>query len=112
MTRKYDFFQIYQNFHAMVQTQFSASIKILRSDLGGEYSLSEFAKFLDTHGTIHQSSCTNTPAQNGKAERKHRHLLNTARSLLLSSSVPSIFWGEAVLTAAYLLNRMPTPPLW
>ncbi|KAG5561972.1 hypothetical protein RHGRI_004867 [Rhododendron griersonianum] len=111
MTHKSDFFKIYQTFHAMVQTQFSASIKILRSDLGGEYSLSEFIAFLDRHGTIHQSSCTDTPSQNGRAERKHRHLLNTARSLLLSSSVPSVLWGEAVLTAAHLLNRMPTPLL-
>ena len=79
--------------------------------MGGEYSLSEFIAFLDTHGIIHQSSCSDTPAQNGRAERKHRHLLDTARSLLLSSSVPSVFWGEAVLTAAYLLNRMPTPLL-
>ncbi|GFS37380.1 hypothetical protein Acr_00g0051640 [Actinidia rufa] len=46
-----------------------------------------------------------------RAERKHRHLLDIARSLLLSSSVPSVFWGEAVLTAVYLLNRMPTPLL-
>ena len=111
MARKSDFFRIYRTFHAMVQTQFSTSIKVLRSDLGGEYTLSEFVNTLDAFGTIHQSSCSDTPAQNGRAERKHRHLLDTARSLLLSSSVPPVFWGEAVHTAAYLLNRMPTPLL-
>ncbi|GFS43672.1 hypothetical protein Acr_00g0086360 [Actinidia rufa] len=61
-----------------------------------------------TCGVQDQSSCFDTPAQNGRAERKHRHLLDTARSLLLSSSVPSVFWGQAILTAAYLLNRMLT----
>ncbi|CAL5429371.1 unnamed protein product [Camellia sinensis] len=111
MTRKSDFYKIYSNFHSMIRTQFSTTIKILRSDLGGEYYLSEFEEYLATHGTIHQSSCSDTPAQNGRAERKHRHLLDTARSLLLSSFVPSVFWGETVLTAAYLLNRMPTPLL-
>ena len=90
MAHKYDFYKAFRNFHAIVQTQFSTSIKILRSDLGGEYSLSEFIAFLDTHGIIHQSSCSDTPAQNGRAERKHRHLLDTARSLLLSF-VPSVF---------------------
>lgn len=63
------------------------------------------------HGTIHQSSCTDTLAQNGRAERKYRHLLDTAWSLLLSSSMPAVFWGKAILTAAYLLNWMPTPLL-
>jgi hypothetical protein len=111
LTHKSDFYQTYRTFHSMVHTQFSTEIKILRSDLGGEYSLGEFTDFLATNGTIHQSACTDTPSQNGRAERKHRHLLNTARSLLLSSSVPAVFWGEAVLTAAYLLNRMPTPLL-
>ncbi|KAG5528833.1 hypothetical protein RHGRI_029481 [Rhododendron griersonianum] len=91
LTHKSDFYQVYRTFHMMIQTQFSATIKILRCDLGGEYSLTEFIDFLPTHGTVHQSSCTDTPSQNGHAERKHRHLLNTARSLLLSSYVPSVF---------------------
>ena len=33
-----------------------------------------------------------------------RHILETARSLLLSASVPSQFLAEAVLTAVYFLN--------
>jgi len=56
---------------------------------------------------VHQSSCPNTPQQNGVAERKNRHLLGVARALLFSSKVPNYLWGEAVLTAAYLINRMP-----
>ena len=28
--------------------------------------------------------------------------------MLLSASVPSEFWGEAVLTSVYLINRIPT----
>ena len=104
MTRKSNFYKIYSNFHSIIRTQFSTTIKVLHSDLGGEYYLSEFEEFLATHGTIHQSTCSNTPAQNGRAERKHRHLVDIVCSLLLSSFVPSVFWGEAVLTAAYLLN--------
>ncbi|GJS23648.1 retrovirus-related pol polyprotein from transposon TNT 1-94 [Tanacetum coccineum] len=59
-------------------------------------------------GTIYQTSCTDTPQQNGVSERKHRHLVETARSFLLSADVPSVFWGEAVLTATYVINRIPT----
>ncbi|GJY02384.1 putative reverse transcriptase domain-containing protein [Tanacetum coccineum] len=54
------------------------------------------------------TSCTDTPQQNDVAERKHRHLVETARSFLLSVVVPSVFWGESVLTATYVINRIPT----
>ncbi|RVW28543.1 Retrovirus-related Pol polyprotein from transposon RE1 [Vitis vinifera] len=63
------------------------------------------------HGILHQSSCAHTPQQNGVAERKNRHLVETTRTLLLHSHVPFSFWGDAVLTACYLINRMPSSVL-
>ncbi|KAJ9548438.1 hypothetical protein OSB04_020981 [Centaurea solstitialis] len=107
MKRRSDFLLVYSNFRALIKTQHSAVIKCFRCDLGGEYTSNDFTQLLASDGTIHQSSCTDTPQQNGVAERKHRHLVETARSLLVSSGVPSIFWGEALLTATYLINRIP-----
>lgn len=87
-------------------------IKVFRSDSGGEYISAAFRTLLaSTHFTykaVSQRSCPHTPQQNGVAERKHRHILETARSLLLSASVPSKFWAEAVLTAVSFLNRIPS----
>jgi len=60
------------------------------------------------NGIVHQSTCVNSPQQNGIAERKNRHLLEVARALLFSTKVPKYLWGEAVLTAAHLINHMPS----
>nr|CAN78392.1 hypothetical protein VITISV_034679 [Vitis vinifera] len=66
---------------------------------------------MSQHGIIHQSSCAHTPQQNGVAEHKNRHIVETARTLLLHSHVPFHFWGDAILTACYLINHMPSSVL-
>ncbi|KAL2231405.1 UNVERIFIED_CONTAM: Retrovirus-related Pol polyprotein from transposon TNT 1-94 [Sesamum indicum] len=53
-----------------------------------------------------------TPQQNGVAERMNRTLLEKVRCLLISSGLPKSFWGEAVLTAAHLINLSPSVPLF
>ena len=55
--------------------------------------------------------CPYTPQQNGIAERKNRLLLEVARFLMFTSSTPNRYWEEAILTAAYLINRLPTKVL-
>ena len=64
--------------------------------------------FFSKRGIIHQSSCNQTPQQNSVSERKNRHLLEVARSLLFTLNVPKKFWGDAVLTSCYLINQMPS----
>jgi hypothetical protein len=92
----------------MVRNQYGVSVKILRSDNGTEYINNDFGAYLSHHGIIHQTTCVNTAEQNGVAERKNRHLLEVARSLMFMMNVPKFLWGEAVKTAAYLINRMPS----
>lgn len=58
-------------------------------------------------GINHQLTCFYIPQQNGVVERKHRHLLEVARALMAQSGLPLKYWGEAVKTSAYLINRMP-----
>ena len=77
----------------------------------GGYFKSSLQEYFLENGIIHRCSCTNTPQQNGVAERKNRHLLDTARSMLFSAKAPKPFWSEAVLAAAYLINRLPTQVL-
>ena len=45
------------------------------------------------------------------AERKKKHLLETARALLFQMHVPKHFWADAVSTTCFLINRMPSSVL-
>ena len=69
-------------FFNLIRSQFKKTVKIFRSDNGTEFVNDKFNEFCITNGIIHQTSCAYTPQQNGIVERKHRHLLNVARSLL------------------------------
>ncbi|RVW83276.1 Retrovirus-related Pol polyprotein from transposon TNT 1-94 [Vitis vinifera] len=108
MKEKSEVRHIFQTFNLMVQNQFNSKIQVLKSDNAKEYFTSSLSTYLQNHGIIHISSCVDTPQQNGVAERKNRHLLEVARCLMFSSNVPNYFWGEAILTATYLINRMPS----
>ncbi|KAI3703060.1 hypothetical protein L6452_28815 [Arctium lappa] len=103
--------KIYIMFARIIHTQFSKPIKILSADNAMEYKESSLLSFLQSQGTLSQYSCPGTSPQNGRAERKHRHILDTVRTLLISAKCPERFWGEAAFTAVYTINRHPTPLL-
>ncbi|KAJ9542902.1 LOW QUALITY PROTEIN: hypothetical protein OSB04_029408 [Centaurea solstitialis] len=79
------------SFHSKIKTQFQTSIKTLRSDNAKEYLSQSVQSYMLQQGIIHESSCVDTPAQNGVAERKNHHLLEVARALLFQISVPKSF---------------------
>jgi len=104
-------------FKAEVEKQCDKQIKIVRSDRGGEYygkyteegqAPSPFAKFLQENGIVVQYIMPSSPDQNGVAERRNRTLLDMVRSMLSSSKLPKFLWTEALKTAVYILNRVPT----
>jgi hypothetical protein len=82
---------IYKSFTRMVHTQFSTTIKIFRLESGGEFLSDHFHQILTLEGTLAQLSCPGAHAQNGVAERKHRHIIESARTILISFFVPSHF---------------------
>ena len=67
--------------------------------------------FFLSHGVALRMSCPYTSRQNGKAERSIRTINNIMCSLLFQASLPPVYRVEALHTATYLVNRLPTKTL-
>ena len=61
---------------------------------------------MEAHEIIDQTTCSNTPQQNGVAKRKNHHLLEVVRALLIEAQMLLSYWGEAPTSATYLINRV------
>ena len=95
----------YKAFH---KKQTGKSLKILRSNGGGEYVNKEMSKFFTKYGIHHEMTTADTPEQNGVAERFNQTLLESVRAMIHSADIPKELWAELADTAAYLRNRLPT----
>ena len=88
MRSRSNLFSIFCSFCTEIKTQFNVPVRILRSDNAKEYFSKPFNSYMSKNGILHQSSCPDTPLQNGIAERKNKHLLEIARALLFHMKVP------------------------
>ncbi|KAL8153007.1 LOW QUALITY PROTEIN: hypothetical protein V2J09_010767 [Rumex salicifolius] len=83
-----------QNFINLVENQFKAVVKVVRTDQGTEFFNSDIQTIITSKGIIHE-------------ERKHKYILETARALRFQALLP----GYCILSATYLIKRLPTPLL-
>ena len=105
------FFSHFSVFCAEIQIQFYVSVQTLRSDNAKEYLLEPFQSFMLQHGILNQTSGVDKPSQNGVVESKNRHLLEIVGVLLFQMNVPKHFLADAVSTACFFINRMPSSVL-
>lgn len=104
----FDMFKIYKS---EVENKKEKRIKVLRTDRGGEYFPIEFSIFCEENGILHQTSAPSTPQQNGLAERKNRTLVEMVNAMLTNAKLSTNLWGEALLTACHVHNRVPSRKL-
>ena len=95
----------------MVERETGKLLKCLRTNNGGEYTSNQFKGYCSKHGIRHERTVPGTPQHNGAAERMNRTILEKMRCMIRVTQLPKPFWGEAVLTVVYLINRSPSVPL-
>ncbi|CAM8938448.1 unnamed protein product [Rhodiola kirilowii] len=100
-------FTKFKDWKLLEENQTGKKVKALRTDNGLEFCNAEFDNFCIDHGILRHKTVRLTPQQNGVAERMNRTLLDKLRCLLFTSGLPKSFWGEALYTATYLVNRSP-----
>lgn len=108
---KSDTFSTLANFFSYVHTQFGVTVKGVQCDNGREFDNFSARTFFLSHGVHLHMSCPYTSPQNGKVERIIRSTNNVVRSLLFQARIPPSYWAEALSTATYLLNLLPTKTL-
>ncbi|KAM0003914.1 putative RNA-directed DNA polymerase [Helianthus debilis subsp. tardiflorus] len=107
--KKSDVSTLFPQFKTLVERYFKTPLLSLFTDNGGEYI--GLKPYLTSHGISHYTTPPHTPEQNGVAERRHRHVVETGLALLHYANLPQTFWSHAFQTATYLINRLPTPIL-
>ena len=90
----------------MIETQLEKKIKTLQTDWGGEFR--SFVPFLKENRILFKHLCPHSHHQNGRVERKHRHIVETSVTLLAQASIPTKYWWQAFETTTFLINKMPT----
>jgi hypothetical protein len=111
MVKKSDAFQCYLAVEARWERKSGNVVLNVRSDGAKEFIEGSFGAHLRAKGITHQIAAAYAHPQNGKAERYIRTLEETAQTLLADAGLPPEFYGDAVLTAQYLRNRLPTSTL-
>ena len=61
LKNKSNVFDIFKYFKAYVENQLNVSLKVLRTNGGGEFTSNAFNLFCSSHGIIHQTTCPHTP---------------------------------------------------
>ena len=82
-------------------------IRRIHSYQGSEFINNKVELLSALEHAVHETSASYTPQQNGIIEREIQSVTQMARTILLSSEMPSTLWDEAIKTACFIRNRLP-----
>jgi transposase InsO family protein len=94
-----------KRFQAEAQTEGRCRLRTLRTDRGGEFTSAALAAHFADTGVKRHLTAPYAPQQNGVVERRNQTVVGMARSMMKAKKMPNYFWGEAVSTTVYVVNR-------
>ena len=102
---KSETFEKFKEFQSEVENHCNKKIKFLQSDRRCEYLSYEFGLHLKQCGIVSQLTPPRRPQRNGVSERRNHVLLDMVRSMMSLIDLPLSFWGYALETTAFTLNK-------
>jgi transposase InsO family protein len=106
--RKYQAASAFMAFQGSTKTEAGEKLATLCIDRGGEFTARTFLEYCEREGVRCHLTAPYSPQQNRVVEWRSQTVLGMTRSKMKAMSLPSWFWGEATLTAVFLLNRSVT----
>lgn len=108
MKLEYEAISIFKSFKKFVDKYLSTQICEVQSDWGVEFRV--FKLFLLEQGIQFRHSCLHIYAQNGRIERKHRHIVELCLAMLVQATMPLSLWFDVfALTVLKLTLYQPKP---
>nr|GEX38898.1 zinc finger, CCHC-type [Tanacetum cinerariifolium] len=104
-------FDTFKEYKKTIEKELGTTLKMLRTDRGGEFTSNEFTQYCKENGIARQLTAPYSPQQNGVVERRNRTIMSTTRCMMKATNNPQNFWAEAVRHAIYILNNVPTKAL-
>ena len=75
-------------------------MKLLRTEVGGEYVSKEFRSLKVKHKNKQECSVPHSSHQNGMVELSWRTMCEMSRCLLLKAGLPKVIWPYAMKASA------------
>ncbi|GJS54432.1 zinc finger, CCHC-type containing protein [Tanacetum coccineum] len=104
-------FDTFKEFKKSTENELRTTLKMLRTDRGGEFTSNEFTQYCKENGIARQLTAPYSPQQNGVVERRNRTIMSMTRCMMKATNMPQNFWAEAVRHAIHILNSVPTKAL-
>ena len=89
------------------EKQGEISVKVIRTDRGGEFCATSLEGWMRSKGILHQKTAPYSPQSNGGAERLNRTLVEKLRAVLCASGAPKKYWAEALSHCNMVRNYSP-----
>nr|GEX07504.1 zinc finger, CCHC-type [Tanacetum cinerariifolium] len=111
LTTKDQAFDTFKEFKKSIENELRTTLKMLRTDRGGEFTSNEFMPYFKENGIARQLTAPYLPQQNGVVKIRNRTMMSTTRCMMKATNMPQNFWAEAIRHTIHILNSVPTKAL-